>query len=81
MSGLENMKRQILDEANHSAEEQISKARTKAEEILREAREQMEEQSAVMAKSRKTRQKTMHSALHLPVKCRESRLFCRQNRK
>ena len=50
MSGLENMKRQILDEANHSAEEQISKARTKAEEILREAREQMEEQSAVMAK-------------------------------
>ena len=29
MSGLENMKRQILDEANHSAEEQISKARTK----------------------------------------------------
>ena len=37
MSGLENMKRQILDEANHSAEEQISKARTKAEEILREA--------------------------------------------
>ena len=25
MSGLENMKRQILDEANHSAEEQISK--------------------------------------------------------
>ena len=42
MSGLENMKRQILDEANHSAEEQISKARTKAEEILREAREQME---------------------------------------
>ena len=57
MSGLENMKRQILDEANHSAEEQISKARTKAEEILREAREQMEEQSAVMAKSRKTRQR------------------------
>ena len=50
MSGLENMKRQILDEANHSAEEQISKARTKAEEILREAREQVEEQSAVMAK-------------------------------
>ena len=50
MSGLENIKRQILDEANHSAEEQISKARTKAEEILREAREQMEEQSAVMAK-------------------------------
>ena len=80
MSGLENMKCKILDEANHSAEEQISKARTKAEEILREAKEQMEEQSAVMA-SRKTRQKTMHSALHLPVKCRESRLFCRQNRK
>ena len=78
MSGLENMKRQILDEANHSAEEQISKARTKAEEILREAREQMEEQSAVMAKKSEDE---MHSALHLPVKCRESRLFCRQNRK
>ena len=25
MSGLENMKRQILDEANHSAEEQIGR--------------------------------------------------------
>lgn len=62
MSGLENMKRQILDEANHSAEEQISKARTKAEEILREAREQMEEQSAVMAKKVGRRDKRLCTA-------------------
>ena len=81
MSGLENMKRQILDEANHSAEEQISKARTKAEEILREAREQMEEQSAVMAKKSEDETKDYAQRIHLPVKCRESRLFCRQNRK
>ena len=38
MSGLENMKRQILDEANHSAEEQISKARTKAEESFKRSK-------------------------------------------
>ena len=62
MSGLENMKRQILDEANHSAEEQISKARTKAEEILREAREQMEEQSAVMASSEMQRKQALLQA-------------------
>ena len=65
MSGLENMKRQILDEANHSAEEQISKARTKAEEILREAREQMEEQSAVMAKKSEA---VSYTHLTLPTK-------------
>lgn len=50
MSGLENMKRQILDEANHSAEEKISEAKVKAEEILKEARKQMEAQGALLMK-------------------------------
>ena len=39
MSGLENMKRQILDEANHAAEEKISEAKVKAEEILKKKQE------------------------------------------
>ena len=46
MSGLENMKRQILDEANHAAEEKISEAKVKAEEILKEARKQMDAEKA-----------------------------------
>lgn len=50
MSGLENMKRQILDEANHAAEEKISEAKVKAEEILKEARKQMEAQGALLMK-------------------------------
>ena len=48
MSGLENMKRQILDEANHAAQEKISEAKEKAEEILREAKKEMESQSVAL---------------------------------
>lgn len=48
MSGLENMKRQILDEANHAAQEKISEAKEKAEEILREAKKKMESQSVAL---------------------------------
>lgn len=38
MSGLDNMKSQILDEANHSAEVKIAQAKARAEEILDAAR-------------------------------------------
>ena len=38
MSGLDNMKSQILDEAAHSAEVNIAQAKSKAEEILDAAR-------------------------------------------
>ena len=37
MSGLDKMKSQILDEANHSAEEQLAKAKAQAEEIVNAA--------------------------------------------
>lgn len=37
MSGLDNMKNQILDEANHSAEVKIAEANAKADEILNAA--------------------------------------------
>ena len=38
MSGLEKMKRQILEEADHSAEAEIEKAKAKAEELLEAAK-------------------------------------------
>lgn len=38
MSGLDNMKSQILDEANHTAEAKIAGAKVKADEILGKAR-------------------------------------------
>lgn len=37
MSGLDSMKRQILDEANDSAQKQIADAKAKAEEIIKKA--------------------------------------------
>lgn len=45
MSGLEKMKYQILDEANHSAEEQLAKAKARAEEIIQKAKAEAEEES------------------------------------
>lgn len=44
MSGLEKMKGQILDEANHSAEAKIAEATAKAGEILKEADRETEVQ-------------------------------------
>ena len=38
MSGLDKMKNQILDEANHSAEAKIAEAKAKAEEIIQAAK-------------------------------------------
>ena len=38
MSGLEKMKSQILEEADHSAEAEIEKAKAKAEELLEAAK-------------------------------------------
>ncbi|HAX51583.1 V-type ATP synthase subunit E [Muricomes intestini] len=40
MSGLDKMKNQILDEANHSADKKIAEAQAKAEEILEQAKAQ-----------------------------------------
>lgn len=37
MSGLENMKKQILDEANHSAEEKLAEAKARADEMIQTA--------------------------------------------
>lgn len=45
MSGLEKMKSQILDEANHSAEEHLAKAKTEAEAILNTAKAEAEAES------------------------------------
>ena len=67
MSGLENMKRQILDEANHAAEEKISEAKVKAEEILKEARKQMEAQGALLMK--KSEEDTMDYTQRIASSC------------
>lgn len=45
MSGLEKMKSQILDEANHSAETKIAEAKLKAEEILNAAKAEAKAQA------------------------------------
>lgn len=45
MSGLDKMKSQILDEANHSAEEQLAKAKAQAEEIVNAAKAEAEAES------------------------------------
>ncbi len=45
MSGLDKMKSQILDEANHSAEAKIAEAKAKAEEIIRAAQAEAEEEA------------------------------------
>lgn len=46
MSGLDNMKRQILDEANHSAETKIADAKAQADKILEEAKAEADTQAA-----------------------------------
>lgn len=52
MSGLDKIKSQILDEANHSAEAMIAEAKKKAEQIVCEAREEAEaEVSKISLKS------------------------------
>lgn len=52
MSGLDKMKSQILDEANHSAEVKIAEANEKAEQTIREAKAEAEaETSKLYAKS------------------------------
>lgn len=45
MSGLDNIKRQILEEANHSAKETVMRAKAQAEEIIRAAGEQAQAES------------------------------------
>ena len=45
MSGLDKMKNQILDEANHSAEAKIAEAKAKAEEIIQAAKAEAEEEA------------------------------------
>ena len=53
MSGLDKIKSQILDEANHSAEAKIAEANEKAEQMLSEAKAEAEaEVSRISAKSR-----------------------------
>lgn len=52
MSGLDKIKSQILDEANHSAEAKIAEANEKAEQMLSEAKAEAEaEVSRISAKS------------------------------
>ena len=45
MSGLDKMKNQMLDEANHSAEAKIAEAKAKAEEIIQAAKAKAEEEA------------------------------------
>lgn len=53
MSGLDKIKSQILDEANHSAEVKIAEANEKAEQMIREAKAEAEaETSKLYAKSK-----------------------------
>lgn len=53
MSGLEKMKSQILDEANHSAETEIAQAKAQAEELLRSAEAEADaEAEKILEKSR-----------------------------
>ena len=52
MSGLDKIKSQILDEANHSAEVKLAEANEKAERMLSEAKAEAEaEVSRLQAKS------------------------------
>ena len=53
MSGLEKMKSQILDEANHSAEAEIAKAKAEADALLKEAEAEAEALAAkILEKSK-----------------------------
>lgn len=45
MSGLDKMKSQILDEANHSAEGKVAEAKAKAEEMIRAAKAEADAES------------------------------------
>ena len=58
MSGLEKMKSQILDEANHSAEEQIAKAKAEAEEIINTAKAEAEAESLKISRKSEAEVKT-----------------------
>lgn len=49
MSGLDKMKSQILDEANHSADKKIAEAKAKAEKILEEAEAEAAAQAEVIS--------------------------------
>lgn len=49
MSGLDKMKSQILDEANHSADKKIAEAKAKAEKILKEAEAEAEAQAETIS--------------------------------
>lgn len=49
MSGLDKMKSQILDEANHSADKKIAEAKAKAEKILKEAKAEAEAQAEIIS--------------------------------
>lgn len=49
MSGLDKMKSQILDEANHSADSKIAEAKAKAEKILNEAEAEAEAQAEIIS--------------------------------
>lgn len=58
MSGLEKMKSQILDEANHSAEEQIAKAKAEAEKIMNAAKAEAEAESLKISQKSEAEVKT-----------------------
>lgn len=49
MSGLDKMKDQILDEANHSADKKIAEARVKAEEMLKQAEAEAKAQAETIS--------------------------------
>ncbi|MBA4701377.1 MAG: hypothetical protein H2212_18325 [Ruminococcus sp.] len=49
MSGLDKMKSQILDEANHSADSKIAEAKAKAEQILEQAKAEAAAQAEVIS--------------------------------
>lgn len=49
MSGLDKIKSQILDEANHSAEVKIAEAKEKAEQIIRDAKAEAEAEASKLS--------------------------------
>lgn len=49
MSGLDKMKSQILDEANHSADSKIAKAKANAEQILEQAKAEAAAQAEIIS--------------------------------
>lgn len=58
MSGLDKIKSQILDEANHSAEVKLAEAREKAEQIIRDAKAEAEAEALKLSQKSQAAVKT-----------------------